>query len=118
LKLTNKTPACADVRAGAALKIKELAALRLSGHRTPSTSTRKSRSEATRFWLPRRPWQKDVRGALKTTAHRGCQAVGRGAIAERAKAKALPRSLRPFRFHVFTGAIKALQRPLASGLEF
>ena len=77
------------------VKIKELAALRLSVHRTPQHiyAHRSLPPRATRYLVAASTLQKDVRGELKATGNiEAAKAVGR-AIAERAKAKGIkPRS--------------------------
>ena len=84
------------------VKIKELAAMRLSVHRTPQHMYAQIIApEGDKVLVAASTLQKDVRGELKATGNiEAAKAVGR-AIAERAKAKGIDKGrIRPFRFHV------------------
>ena len=101
MKLTKQDTRLRRARRGR-VKIKELAALRLSVHRTPQhIYAQIFAPEGDKVLVAASTLQKDVRGGLKTTGNiEAAKAVGR-AIAERAKAAGHCKGrLRPFRFHV------------------
>src|ERR1700675_4494957 len=117
MKLTNQ-----DTRLRRALrsraKIKELAVLRLSVHRTPQhIYAQIFAPEGDKVLVAASTLQKDVRGELKTTGNiEAAKAVGR-AIAEKAKAIAKVAFDRSgFMYH---GRVKALaEAAREAGLEF
>src|SRR6202789_4618713 len=89
MKLTKQDTRLRRARRGRE-KIKELAALRLSVHRTPQhIYAQIFAAEGDKVLVAASTLQKDVRGELKTTGNiEAAKAVGR-AIAERATAKGI-----------------------------
>jgi large subunit ribosomal protein L18 len=119
MKLTKK-----DVRLRRALrgrsKIKELAALRLSVHRTPQhIYAQIFAPEGDKVLVAASTVQKDVRGELKATGNvEAAKAVGR-AIAERAKAKGIVKVAFDRSGFMYHGRIRALaEAAREAGLEF
>jgi large subunit ribosomal protein L18 len=101
-------------------KIKELAALRLSVHRTPQhIYAQIFAPEGDKVLVAASTVQKDVRGALKTTGNiEAAKAVGR-AIAERAKAKGIAKVAFDRSGFMYHGRVKALaEAAREAGLEF
>jgi large subunit ribosomal protein L18 len=101
-------------------KIKELAALRLSVHRTPQhIYAQIFAPEGDKVLVAASTLQKDVRGALKTTGNiEAAKAVGR-AIAERAKAKGIAKVAFDRSGFMYHGRVKALaEAAREAGLEF
>ena len=119
MKSTNKTFAC-GARCAAASKIKELAAVRLSVHRTPQhIYAQIFAAEGDRCWSQPRRCRRTCAASLKTTGNvEAAKAVGR-AIAERAKAKGISKvafDRSGFKYH---GRVKALaDAAREAGLEF
>ena len=102
------------------VKIKELAALRLSVHRTPRhIYAQIFAPEGDKVLVAASTLQKDVRGALKTTGNiEAAKAVGR-AIAERAKAKGIAKVAFDRSGFMYHGRVKALaEAAREAGLEF
>ena len=119
MKLTKQ-----DVRLRRALrarvKIKELAAMRLSVHRTPQhIYAQIFAPEGDKVLVAASTLQKDVRGELKTTGNiAAAKAVGR-AIAERAKAKGIAKVAFDRSGFMYHGRVKALaEAAREAGLEF
>ena len=117
-----------DIRLRRALrgrvKIKELAAVRLSVHRTPrhiyaQIFEPQGESKGDKVLVTASTLQKDVRGDLKTTGNiEAAKAVGR-AIAERAKAKGIGKVAFDRSGFMYHGRIKALaDAAREAGLEF
>jgi large subunit ribosomal protein L18 len=101
-------------------KIKELAALRLSIHRTPQhIYAQIFAAEGDKVLVAASTLQKDVRGELKTTGNiEAAKAVGR-AIAERAKAKGIEKVAFDRSGFMYHGRVKALaEAAREAGLEF
>jgi large subunit ribosomal protein L18 len=106
------------------VKIKELAAVRLSVHRTPrhiyaQIFEPQGESKGDKVLVTASTLQKDVRGDLKTTGNiEAAKAVGR-AIAERAKAKGIAKVAFDRSGFMYHGRIKALaEAAREAGLEF
>ena len=102
------------------VKIKELAALRLSVHRTPRhIYAQIFAPEGDKVLVAASTVQKDVRGELKTTGNvEAAKAVGR-AIAERAKAKGIGKVAFDRSGFMYHGRVKALaDAAREAGLEF
>ena len=102
------------------VKIKELAALRLSVHRTPRhIYAQIFAPEGGKVLVAASTVQKDVRGELKTTGNiEAAKAVGR-AIAERAKAKGIGKVAFDRSGFMYHGRVKALaDAAREAGLEF
>ena len=106
------------------VKIKELAAVRLSVHRTPrhiyaQIFEPQGESKGDKMLVTASTLQKDVRGDLKTTGNiEAAKAVGR-AIAERAKAKGIGKVAFDRSGFMYHGRIKALaDAAREAGLEF
>jgi large subunit ribosomal protein L18 len=102
------------------VKIKELAAMRLSVHRTPRhIYAQIFAPEGDKVLVTASTLQKDVRGELKVTGNiEAAKAVGR-AIAERAKAKGIERVAFDRSGFMYHGRIKALaDAAREAGLEF
>ena len=113
-----------DVRLRRALrgrvKIKELAALRLSVHRTPQHIYAQILApEGDKVLAAASTLQKDVRGDLKKTGNvEAAKAVGK-AIAERAKALGLAKVAFDRSGFMYHGRVKALaEAAREAGLEF
>jgi large subunit ribosomal protein L18 len=101
-------------------KIKELAAMRLSVHRTPQhIYAQIFAPEGDKVLVAASTLQKDVRGALKTTGNiEAARAVGR-AIAERAMAKGIAKVAFDRSGFMYHGRVKALaEAAREAGLEF
>ena len=101
-------------------KIKELAVLRLSVHRTPQhIYAQIFAPEGDKVLVAASTLQKDVRGELKTTGNiEAAKAVGR-AIAERAKAKGIAKVAFDRSGFTYHGRVKALaEAAREAGLEF
>jgi large subunit ribosomal protein L18 len=119
MKLTKQDTRLRRARRGR-VKIKGLAALRLSVHRTPQhIYAQIFAPEGDKVLVAASTLQKDVRGALKTTGNiEAAKAVGR-AIAERAKAAGIAKvafDRSGFKYH---GRVKALaEAAREAGLEF
>jgi large subunit ribosomal protein L18 len=106
------------------VKIKELAAVRLSVHRTPrhiyaQIFEPQGESKGDKVLVTASTLQKEVRGDLKTTGNiEAAKAVGR-AIAERAKAKGIGKVAFDRSGFMYHGRIKALaEAAREAGLEF
>jgi large subunit ribosomal protein L18 len=102
------------------VKIKALAALRLSVHRTPRhIYAQIFAPEGDKVLVAASTVQKDVRGELKTTGNiEAAKAVGR-AIAERAKAKGIDKVAFDRSGFMYHGRVKALaDAAREAGLEF
>ncbi len=102
------------------MKIRELAALRLSVHRTPQHIYAQIFSPSgAEVLVAASTLQKDVRGDLKSTGNiEAAKAVGR-AIAERAKAKGISKVAFDRSGFMFHGRVKALaDAAREAGLEF
>ena len=102
------------------VKIKELAAVRLSVHRTPRhIYAQVLAPEGDKVLVSASTVQKDVRGELKTTGNiEAAKAVGR-AIAERAKAKGIDKVAFDRSGFMYHGRVKALaEAAREAGLEF
>jgi large subunit ribosomal protein L18 len=102
------------------VKIKELAAMRLSVHRTPQhIYAQIFAAEGDKVLVTASTVQKDVRGDLKVTGNiEAAKAVGR-AIAERAKAKGIAKVAFDRSGFMYHGRIKALaEAAREAGLEF
>ena len=117
-----------DIRQRRALrgraKIKELAALRLSVHRTPrhiyaQIIAPQGEDEGDKVLVTASTLQKDVRGELKTTGNiEAAKAIGR-IIAERAKAKGIAKVAFDRSGFMYHGRVKALaDAAREAGLEF
>ncbi|MDP8985603.1 MAG: 50S ribosomal protein L18 [Pseudomonadota bacterium] len=101
-------------------KIKELAAMRLSVHRTPQhIYAQIFAAEGDKVLVAASTVQKDVRGELKATGNvEAAKAVGR-AIAERAKAKGIAKVAFDRSGFMYHGRVKALaEAAREAGLEF
>jgi large subunit ribosomal protein L18 len=101
-------------------KIKELAVLRLSVHRTPQhIYAQIFAAEGDKVLVAASTLQKDVRGDLKTTGNiEAAKAVGR-AIAERATALGLKKVAFDRSGFMYHGRVKALaEAAREAGLEF
>ena len=119
MKLTKQDTRLRRARRGRE-KIKELAALRLSVHRTPQhIYAQIFAAEGDKVLVAASTLQKDVRGALKTTGNiEAAKAVGR-AIAERAKAKGIGKVAFDRSGFMYHGRVKALaEAAREAGLEF
>lgn len=119
MKLTKQDTRLRRARRGRE-KIKELAAMRLSVHRTPQhIYAQIFASEGDKVIVTASTVQKDVRGELKTTGNiEAAKAVGR-AIAERAKAKGISKVAFDRSGFMYHGRVKALaEAARAAGLEF
>ena len=104
----------------ARVKIKELAALRLSVHRTPQhIYAQIFAAEGDKVLVAASTLQKDVRGELKATGNiEAAKAVGR-AIAGRAKAKGIDKVAFDRSGFMYHGRVKALaEAAREAGLEF
>jgi large subunit ribosomal protein L18 len=106
------------------VKIKELAALRLSVHRTPrhiyaQIFAAQGDGKCDKVLVTASTVQKDVRGDLKTTGNiEAAKAVGR-IIAERAKAQGIAKVAFDRSGFMYHGRIKALaDAAREAGLEF
>jgi large subunit ribosomal protein L18 len=106
------------------VKIKELAAIRLSVHRTPrhiyaQIFAPQGENKGDKVLVTASTLQKDVRGDLKTTGNiEAAKAVGR-AIAERARAKGIAKVAFDRSGFMYHGRIKALaDAAREAGLEF
>jgi large subunit ribosomal protein L18 len=102
------------------VKIKELAAMRLSVHRTPQhIYAQIFAPEGDKVLVAASTLQKDVRGELKITGNiEAAKAVGR-AIAERAKAKGIAKVAFDRSGFMYHGRVKALaEAAREAGLEF
>ena len=113
-----------DIRLRRALrgrvKIKELAAVRLSVHRTPRhIYAQIIAPEGDKVLVSASTLQKDVRGELKTTGNiEAAKAVGR-IIAERAKEKGIAKVAFDRSGFMYHGRVKALaDAAREAGLEF
>jgi large subunit ribosomal protein L18 len=119
MKLTKQDTRLRRARRGRE-KIKELAALRLSVHRTPQhIYAQIFAAEGDKVLVAASTLQKDVRGELKTTGNiEAAKAVGR-AIAERAKAKGIAKVAFDRSGFMYHGRVKALaEAAREAGLEF
>jgi large subunit ribosomal protein L18 len=119
MKLTKQDTRLRRARRGRE-KIKELAALRLSIHRTPQhIYAQIFAAEGDKVLVAASTLQKDVRGELKTTGNiEAAKAVGR-AIAERAKALGLTKVAFDRSGFMYHGRVKALaEAAREAGLEF
>jgi large subunit ribosomal protein L18 len=119
MKLTKQDTRLRRARRGRE-KIKELAALRLSVHRTPQhIYAQIFAAEGDKVLVAASTLQKDVRGELKTTGNiEAAKAVGR-AIAERAKAKGIAKVAFDRSGFMYHGRVKALaDAAREAGLEF
>ena len=108
MKLDKRTTRLRRARRGR-VKIKELAALRLSVHRTPQhIYAQIFAADGGTVLVAASTVQKDVRGDLKVTGNvEAAKAVGR-AIAERAKAKGISKVAFDRSGFMYHGRIKAL----------
>ena len=119
MKLTKQATRQRRARRGRE-KIKELAAMRLSVHRTPQhIYAQIFAAEGDKVLVAASTLQKDVRGELKTTGNvEAAKAVGR-AIAERAKAKGISKVAFDRSGFMYHGRVKALaEAAREAGLEF
>ena len=119
MKLTKRDTRLRRARRGRA-KIQELAALRLSVHRTPQhIYAQIFAAEGDKVLVAASTLQKDVRGDLKVTGNiEAAKAVGR-AIAERAKAKGIAKVAFDRSGFMYHGRVKALaDAAREAGLEF
>ena len=119
MKLTKQDTRLRRARRGRE-KIKELAAMRLSVHRTPQhIYAQIFAAEGDKVLVAASTLQKDVRGDLKTTGNiEAAKAVGR-AIAERAKAKGIAKVAFDRSGFMYHGRVKALaEAAREAGLEF
>ncbi len=119
MKLTKQDTRLRRARRGRE-KIKELATLRLSVHRTPQHIYAQIFAAAgDKVLVAASTLQKDVRGELKTTGNiEAAKAVGR-AIAERAKAKGIDKVAFDRSGFMYHGRVKALaEAAREAGLEF
>ena len=119
MKLTKQDTRLRRARRGRE-KIKELAALRLSVHRTPQhIYAQIFAAEGDKVLVAASTVQKEVRGDLKTTGNiEAAKAVGR-AIAERAKAKGISKVAFDRSGFMYHGRVKALaEAAREAGLEF
>jgi large subunit ribosomal protein L18 len=102
------------------VKIKELAALRLSVHRTPQhIYAQIFAPQGDKVLVAASTLQKDVRGELKTTGNiEAAKAVGR-AIAQRATAQGIKKVAFDRSGFMYHGRVKALaEAAREAGLEF
>ncbi len=119
MKLTKQDTRLRRARRGRE-KIKELAAMRLSVHRTPQhIYAQIFAAEGDKVLVAASTLQKDVRGELKATGNvEAAKAVGR-AIAERAKAKGISKVAFDRSGFMYHGRVKALaEAAREAGLEF
>jgi len=119
MKLTKQDTRLRRARRGRE-KIKELAAMRLSVHRTPQhIYAQIFAAEGDKVLVAASTLQKDVRGELKATGNiEAAKAVGR-AIAERAKAKGIAKVAFDRSGFMYHGRVKALaEAAREAGLEF
>jgi len=119
MKLTKQDTRLRRARRGRE-KIKELAAMRLSVHRTPQhIYAQIFAPEGDKVLVAASTLQKDVRGELKATGNiEAAKAVGR-AIAERAKAKGIAKVAFDRSGFMYHGRVKALaEAAREAGLEF
>jgi large subunit ribosomal protein L18 len=119
MKLTKQDTRLRRARRGRE-KIKELAALRLSVHRTPQhIYAQIFAAEGDKVLVAASTLQKDVRGELKATGNiDAARAVGR-AIAERAKAKGISKVAFDRSGFMYHGRVKALaEAAREAGLDF
>ena len=119
MKLDKRTTRLRRARRGR-VKIKELAALRLSVHRTPQhIYAQIFAADGGTVLVAASTVQKDVRGDLKVTGNvEAAKAVGR-AIAERAKAKGIDKVAFDRSGFMYHGRVKALaEAAREAGLEF
>lgn len=119
MKLTKQETRLRRARRGRE-KIRELAAMRLSVHRTPQhIYAQIFAPEGDKVLVAASTLQKDVRGGLATTGNiEAAKAVGR-AIAERAKAKGISRVAFDRSGFMYHGRVKALaEAAREAGLEF
>ena len=119
MKLTKQDTRLRRARRGRE-KIKELAALRLSVHRTPQhIYAQIFAPEGDKVLVSASTVQKDVRGELKTTGNiDAAKAVGR-AIAERAIAKGIAKVAFDRSGFTYHGRVRALaEAAREAGLEF
>ncbi len=119
MKLTKQDTRLRRARRGRE-KIKQLAAMRLSVHRTPQhIYAQIFAPEGDKVLVAASTLQKDVRGDLKTTGNiEAAKAVGR-AIAERAKAKGIAKVAFDRSGFMYHGRVKALaEAAREAGLEF
>src|ERR1700685_1706986 len=119
MKLTKQDTRLRRARRGRG-KIQQLAALRLSVHRTPQhIYAQIFAAEGDKVLVAASTLQKDVRGALKTTGNiEAAKGVGR-AFAERAKALGLTKVAFDRSGFMYHGRVKALAEPAReAGLEF
>jgi large subunit ribosomal protein L18 len=119
MKLTKQDTRLRRARRGRE-KIKELAAMRLSVHRTPQhIYAQIFAAEGDKVLVAASTLQKDVRGELKVTGNiEAAKAVGR-AIAERAKAKGIGKVAFDRSGFMYHGRVKALaEAAREAGLEF
>jgi large subunit ribosomal protein L18 len=119
MKLTKQDTRLRRARRGRE-KIKELAAMRLSVHRTPQhIYAQIFAPEGGKVLVAASTLQKDVRGELKTTGNiEAAKAVGR-AIAERARAKGIAKVAFDRSGFMYHGRVKALaEAAREAGLEF
>ena len=119
MKLTKQDTRLRRARRGRE-KIKELAALRLSVHRTPQhIYAQIFAPHGDQVLVAASTLQKDVRGELKTTGNiEAAKAVGR-VIAERAKAKGIAKVAFDRSGFMYHGRVKALaEAAREAGLEF
>jgi large subunit ribosomal protein L18 len=119
MKLTKQDTRLRRARRGRE-KIKELAALRLSVHRTPQhIYAQIFAAEGDKVLVAASTVQKQVRGELKRTGNiEAAKAVGR-AIAERAKAKGIDKVAFDRSGFMYHGRVKALaEAAREAGLEF
>ena len=119
MKLTKQDTRLRRARRGRE-KIKELAAMRLSVHRTPQhIYAQIFAAEGDKVLVAASTLQKDVRGELKITGNiEAARAVGR-AIAERAKAKGIGKVAFDRSGFMYHGRVKALaEAAREAGLQF
>jgi large subunit ribosomal protein L18 len=119
MKLDKRTTRLRRARRGR-VKIQELAALRLSVHRTPQhIYAQIFAADGGTVLVAASTVQKDVRGDLKVTGNiEAAKAVGR-VIAERAKAKGIAKVAFDRSGFMYHGRIKALaEAAREAGLEF
>jgi large subunit ribosomal protein L18 len=119
MKLTKQDTRLRRARRGRE-KIKALAALRLSVHRTPQhIYAQIFAAEGDKVLVAASTLQKDVRGELKATGNiEAAKAVGR-AIAERAVAKGIKKVAFDRSGFMYHGRVKALaEAAREAGLEF
>jgi large subunit ribosomal protein L18 len=119
MKLTKQDTRLRRARRGRE-KIKELAAVRLSVHRTPQhIYAQIFAADGEKVLVAASTLQKDVRGELKTTGNiEAAKAVGR-AIAERAVAKGIKQVAFDRSGFMYHGRVKALaEAAREAGLEF